>query len=233
MQFLDHLRKRNVIPAPTPACDDSPLAAILTRYERHLRSERGLAGATIINYLPCIGKFLIERFRERPPVIHEMRSSDVSDFILRQARTMSPRRAQLVTAAFRSFFRFLFQDGELQVNLTLSVPSFADRRVATIPKYLSPDQIECVLDTCNRQTATGRRDYAILLLLARLGLRAGEVVALQLDDLDWRAGELPVRGKGVITRSDALAGRCRGGPHILPAYGSSLTCRFIHRRWAD
>jgi integrase/recombinase XerD len=198
LQFLDHLRKGDVIPGPTPTCDESPLAAILARYERHLRSERGLAAATVINYLPCIRKFLIERFREKPPVIREVRSSDVSDFILRQAPTMSPRRVQLVTAAFRSFFRFLFQDGEMQVNLALSVPSVADRRLATIPKYLSPDQVERVLGTCNRQTATGRRDYAILLLLARLGLRAGEVVSLQLDDVDWRAGELLVRGKGLL-----------------------------------
>ena len=197
-QFLDHLRKRDVIPGPTPTCDDSPLAAILSRYERHLRSERGLAAATVINYLPCIRKFLIERFREKPLVIREVRSSDVSDFILRQAPTISPRRAQLVTAAFRSFFRFLFQDGELQVNLALSVPSVTDRRLSTIPKYLSPDQVERVLGTCNRQTATGRRDYGILLLLARLGLRAGEVVSLQLDDVDWRAGELLVRGKGLL-----------------------------------
>jgi len=111
LQFLDHLRKRDVIPAPTPACDDSPLAAILARYERHLRSERGLAAATVINYLPCIRKFLIERFREKPLVIREVRSSDVAAFILRHAPTMSPRRAQLITAASRSFFRFLFQGG--------------------------------------------------------------------------------------------------------------------------
>ncbi|MGC1451232.1 MAG: tyrosine-type recombinase/integrase [Candidatus Sulfotelmatobacter sp.] len=198
LQFLDHLRKRDAVPGPTPTRDDSPLAAILTRYEKHLRSERGLAAATVINYLPCIRKFLIERFREKPLVVREVRSSDVSDFLLRHAPTMSPRRAQLVTAAFRSFFRFLFQNGELQVNLALSVPSVADRRLATIPKYLSPDQVERVLATCNRQTATGRRDYAILLLLARLGLRAGEVVSLQLDDVDWRAGELLVRGKGLL-----------------------------------
>jgi site-specific recombinase XerD len=198
LQFLDHLRKRDAVPGPTPTRDDSPLAAILTRYEGHLRSERGLAAATVINYLPCIRKFLIECFREKPLVVREVRSSDVSDFLLRHAPTMSPRRAQLVTAAFRSFFRFLFQDGELQLNLALSVPSVADRRLATIPKYLSPDQVERVLGTCNRQTATGRRDYTILLLLARLGLRAGEVVSLQLDDVDWRAGELLVRGKGLL-----------------------------------
>ncbi len=198
LQFLDHLRKREVISHPTPTCDDSPLAAILTRYEKHLRSERGLAAATVINYLPCIRKFLMERFREKPLFLREVTSSDVSNFILRHAPTMSPRRAQLVTAAFRSFFRFLFQNGELQVNLALSVPSVADRRLSTIPKYLSPDQVERVLGTCNRLTGTGRRDYAILLLLSRLGLRAGEVVSLQLDDIDWRAGELLIRGKGLL-----------------------------------
>jgi hypothetical protein len=138
LQFLDHLRKRDVIPGPTPTYDDSPLAAILTRYEKHLRSERGLAAATVIKYLPCIRKFLIERFREKPLLLREVRSSDVADFILRYAPTMSPRRAQLVTAAFRSFFRFLFQDGELQVNLALSVPSVADRRLATIWSGASP-----------------------------------------------------------------------------------------------
>jgi site-specific recombinase XerD len=198
LQFLEHLRKHDAIPGRPPTSDDSPLAAILTRYERHLRSERGLAATTVINYLPCIRKFLMERFRGKSLVIREVSSSDVSDFILRHAPTMSPRRAQLVTAAFRSFFRFLFQNGELLVNLALSVPSVADRRLSTIPKYLSPDQVERVLGTCNRQTAAGRRDYAILLLLARLGLRAGEVVALPLDDVDWRTGELLVRGKGLL-----------------------------------
>jgi site-specific recombinase XerD len=198
LQFLDHLRKHGVISHPTPTCDDSPLAAILTRYEKHLRSERGLAAATAINYLPCIRKFLMERFREKPLLLREVTSSDVSNFILRHAPTMSPRRAQLVTAAFRSFFRFLFQNGELQVNLALSVPSVADRRLSNIPKYLSPDQVERVLGTCNRRTGTGRRDYAILRWLARLGLRAGEVVSLQLEDIDWRAGEVLIRGKGLL-----------------------------------
>ncbi len=78
------------------------------------------------------------------------------------------------------------------------MPSVSDRSLSTIAKYLSPDQAERVLGTCNRQTATGRRDYAMLLLLARLGLRAGEVVSLQLDDVDWRVGELLVQGKGLL-----------------------------------
>jgi site-specific recombinase XerD len=103
-----------------------------------------------------------------------------------------------MTTAFRSFFRFLFQSGELQVDLSAAVPTVADWRLSTIPKYLIPDEVERVVSSCDRQTSTGRRDYAILLLLARLGLRAGEVVALELDDIDWRAGEILVRGKGLL-----------------------------------
>jgi len=103
-----------------------------------------------------------------------------------------------MATAFRSFFRFLFQNGELQANLAAAVPAIADWRLSTVPKYLLPKEVDRVLAGCDRQTSTGRRDFAILLLLARLGLRAGEVVALQLDDIDWRAGEILVRGKGLL-----------------------------------
>jgi integrase/recombinase XerD len=95
-------------------------------------------------------------------------------------------------------FRFLFRNGELQTDLAASVPAVADWRLSNVPKYLIPEEVDRVLGSCDRQTSTGRRDYAILLLLARLGLRAGEIVALQLDDIDWRAGEILVRGKGLL-----------------------------------
>ena len=111
---------------------------------------------------------------------------------------MARRRVQFMATAFRSFFRFLFQNGELQANLAAAVPRVADWRLSTVPKYLIPEEVDRVLGGCDRQTSTGRRDYAILLLLARLGLRAGEVVALLLDDIDWRAGEILVRGKGLL-----------------------------------
>ena len=197
-QFLDHLRERNVAPGVKSTRDESPLADILNRYEKHLRSERGVATATVINYLPFARKFLVDRFGEGPFPVGEVRASDISSFVLRHARTMSCRRAQLMTTAFRSFFRFLFQNGELQADLASSVPAVADWRLSTVPKYLLPDEVDRVLGSCDRQASTGRRDYAILLLLARLGLRAGEIVALQLDDLHWRAGEILVRGKGLL-----------------------------------
>ena len=197
-QFLDHLRKRAVIPDRAPVRDLSPLADILRRYEKHLRSERGLVTATVLNYLPYIRRFLVERFREGPFLFGQVNPSDISNFVLRHGPSMSVGRAQLMTTAFRSFFRYLFQKGELQANLAAAVPTVADWRHSTVPKYLAPEEIKRVLKTCNRRTVSGRRDYAILLLLARLGLRAGEVVALQLDDIKWRAGEILVRGKGLF-----------------------------------
>ena len=203
-QFLDHLRKRAVIPDRAPVRDLSPLADILSRYEKHLRSERGLVTATVLNYLPYIRRFHVERFREGPFLFGQVNPSDISNFVLRHGPSMSVGRAQLMTTAFRSFFRYLFQKGELQANLAAAVPTVADWRHSTVPKYLAPEEVKRLLEACHRHTASGRRDYAILLLLARLGLRAGEVVALQLDDIKWRAGEILVRGKGLF--HDRMAG---------------------------
>jgi len=130
---------------------------------------------------------------------------------------MSPRRAQLMTTALRSFLRFLFCNGELKTDLAACVPTVADWRLSTVPKYLAPEEVERVIAACDRRTSTGLRDYAIL-LLARLGLRAGEIVALQLDDLDWRAGEMIVRGKGLFR--DRLPLPCDVGEAL-----SSYLCR--------
>ncbi len=197
-QFLDYLRKAGMVPNRKLVPDKSPLADILSQYENHLRSERGLVTVTIIGYLPFVRKFLVEQFRERPFSLRQLKPSDISDFVLRHGRSMSVKRAQLMTSALRSFFRFLVQNGQSQTDLAASVPTVADWRLSTVPKYLTPEEVKRVLQACNRRTSTGRRDYAILLLLARLGLRAGEVVALQVDDIDWRAGELIVRGKGLL-----------------------------------
>jgi integrase len=216
-QFLDHLRKRGVVSDRKLVPDQSPLAGILSRYEQHLRSERRLVSATILNYLSFARTFLVERFPEGPFLLNELRASDISDFVLRCCRGMSVGTAQIMTTAFRSFFRFLFQKGELQANLAACIPSVADRRLSTVPKYLTPEAVERVLKACNRSTAIGRRDYAILLLLARLGFRAGEVVALQLEDINWRAGEILVRGKGLLHDRMPLPADVGGGPGILPA----------------
>jgi site-specific recombinase XerD len=192
--------------------DQSPLADILSGYEKHLRWERGLVTATVINYQSFIRKFLLDRFREGPFLPGQIKASDISNFVLRHGPGMSVRRAQLMTTAFRSFFRYLLQKGELQADLAAAVPTVADWRLAAVPKYLTSKQVKQVLKSCHRQTVIGRRDYAILLLLARLGLRASEVVALQLEDINWRAGEIIVRGKGL----------CHDRMPLLPDVGQAL-----------
>ena len=197
-QFLDYLRKHNVVPERGLPRDRSPLGDILNRYETHLRTERGLVAHTILGYQSFVRKFLMQRFRGRPLCLKALKASDISDFVLQYSPGMAVRRAQLMTTAFRSFFRFLFLKGELQADLAASVPTVANWRLSTVPKFLTPKEVERVLKACNRYTAVGRRDYAILLLLARLGLRAGEVVALQLEDINWRAGEILIRGKGLL-----------------------------------
>jgi integrase/recombinase XerD len=197
-QFLDDLRRRNVVAQRTPIVDESELGKILNRYEEHLRSERGLSTSTVINYRPFIRKFLVERFGDGPFLFEELKASDISGFILRHAHTMSPKRAQGMTSAFRSFFRFLFGSGKLQADLASSVPTVASWRLSRVPKYLVPEEVQRLLGACDRKTSAGRRNYAILLLLARLGLRAGEVVALKLEDIDWRIGEIHIRGKGLF-----------------------------------
>jgi integrase/recombinase XerD len=171
-QFLDHLRRHNVVPARNLACDRSPLAAILNRYETHLRTERGLVPVTIRRYLPFVHKFLLERFRGRPFLLKAVKASDISDFVLRHSPSMGIKTAQLMTTAFRSFLRYLFQKGKIQADLVASAATVADWRLATVPKYLTPEEVERLLKACRRRTPIGRRDYAILLLLARLGVRA-------------------------------------------------------------
>jgi site-specific recombinase XerD len=195
-RFLAHLREQGVARPAQVVPDDSPIAQLLRRYETYLRRERGLAQATLDNYLPFTHRFLVERFDDGPLHLERLVSSDVSDFVLRHALSMCPKRAQLMVSALRSFLRFLLQGGEIVANLAACVPTVANWRLATVPKYISPEDVERLLNSCDRSTSAGRRNYAILLLLARLALRAGEVVAMRLEDIHWRAGEILVRGKG-------------------------------------
>lgn len=197
-RLLAHLREKAVIPLLEVESKETPLASLEGQYERYLRTERGLATVTVITYLPLVRRFLVGRFGDRELRLRELEPPDISSFILRHAHSMSPGRAKLMVTALRSFLRFLFQRGATEVDLAACVPTVANWRLSTVPKYLTPKDLQALLDACDQDSPTGRRDYAILLLLSRLGLRAGEIIALQLDDMDWRAGEITVRGKGLI-----------------------------------
>lgn len=194
-RFLSHLRKRGIVPAAHPP-EPSSLGVLEERYRRYLEMERGLALATFHGYRHWIRKFLGERFAGGNLEVGLLSAEDIFGFLLKRAHGGSPGAAKLMVTALRSFTRFLFERGEIEIDLSLSIPTVAHWRRANIPRYLEDDEVERLLGSCDLSTATGRRDHAILLLLARLGLRAGEIVALRLEDLHWRDGEITVRGKG-------------------------------------
>lgn len=194
--LLDWFHELGLIQSELPVTHDSELDAIMYDFSRYLEDERGLSHATLHNYIPLVRNFLSEHFGSGHIVLNEIDASSVGQFVLRQARTMGIRRAQLMTSALKGFFRFLRVRGDISIDLAASVPSVASWQLSEIPKSLSPEEVRQILQSCDRDTAIGKRDYAILLLLARLGLRAGEIVGMTLDDMNWDAGVLTVHGKG-------------------------------------
>jgi site-specific recombinase XerD len=193
--LLTHLRTQGAIVTPPPVLDESPRAQLERRYQQYLRAERGLVSTTVQTYLGFFRQFLTEQRGEAGSSLETLSASDIAAFVQRHARGGSPGRAQLMTTALRALCRFLFQTGEMAVDLSATIPTVPDWRLTTLPRSLASEDVERLLTACARPTPTGRRDYAIVLLLARLGLRAGEVVALELDDLHWRPGEITIRGK--------------------------------------
>jgi site-specific recombinase XerD len=194
--FLDHLRAQGVLRSPEPVIDEAPLAVLGRQYENYLKKERGLTPVTIAHHWHCARHFLVERFGDAPLCVRDLTPDDIARFLLRHARSGSPSAAKRMVTGLRSFFRFLFLNGQTESDLAGAVATVPQWRLAELPKYLTPEEVERVIQTCERDSPAAARDRAILLLLARLGLRAGEVLALELDDINWRAGELKVRGKG-------------------------------------
>jgi site-specific recombinase XerD len=195
-QLIDYLRNIGCIPMPAGMVDLTAEGQLVSAFGRFLRSERGLSPATLTNYLPIIRDFLDDQFGGKALKFDELRVVDIHRFIVRQVHVRSRSRAKLVVSALRSFLRFLQQRGLLATDLAAVVPGVAGWRLAHLPKALAAEQVELLLASCDRGTSAGRRDYAVLMLLARLGLRGGEVSAMTLDDLDWERGEIVVHGKG-------------------------------------
>ena len=196
-QLLSHLRASGRLPLAPPAPESSNrFAQIELRYERFLLSERGLSRATVENYLSIIHTFLGERFAARAVALDTLTVRDVHQFIVRQSRRLSRSRTKLLVTALRSFLRHLHQRADIPVDLAGALLPVVSWRLSGVPKSLAPEQVEAIVDSCDPRTAAGRRDRAIVLLLARLGLRAGEVAAMTLDDLDWDTGVVTVSGKG-------------------------------------
>jgi site-specific recombinase XerD len=197
-QFLDFLRNAGIAPALVSKTEVPPIQRFETLFAQYLSQEQGLSPVTVADYLSICHGFLAERFRDGKLLLRSLRPDDITDFVLHTLRAASHNSAahnHNLVAGLRSFLRFLYQRGHIRTNLASAVPTVSRRRFTQLPKFLQPEEVERLLGSCDQSTAMGKRDYAILLLLARLGLRAGEIVHLTLDDIRWEAGEIVVRGK--------------------------------------
>lgn len=189
------LRSRSLI-KPRPCTEPTPLDLLLGSFATYLSVDRSLEDSTVRNYCPSVRLFLSERFGSDRLDTQRLSGKDVYDFVARHAYDHCAKRTQVMLSALRSFLRFCHLRGHIASALAENVPSVTSWRQKNIPSYLTADEVERVLAACDQSTAVGRRDYAILMLLARLALRAGEIVALTLDDLLWESGEISVFGKG-------------------------------------
>ncbi len=197
--FLGYLRPEAGVPTPPLRITSSPARELHGRYVDYLRDERGLAENSISVYAFYVHHFLNALERRCGSVsAQRLDALIVQDYLLDCIRGRSSEYSRLLSIALRSFLRFLYLRGETTIDLSLSVPMVRRWSQATVPALLSTDEVERILSATDRATATGRRDHAILLLLARLGLRAGEIVLLELDDIHWRTAEIVVRGKGRV-----------------------------------
>jgi len=161
----------------------------------YLEKVRGLSLRSVSSYKYIVQKFLTQTLAEQPASSFELQATHVISFVTQQAGLVSPKRASLTICALRSFLRFARVNDYILSNLWAAVPNVPGRSLTTAPTQLTVKQVMNVLSSCNRATTGGRRDYAVLLLLARLGLRAGEVASLTLDDIDWKNASITVCGK--------------------------------------
>jgi integrase/recombinase XerD len=195
-QFFDFLRHEGVIRSTEVAPRRrSPAEHETQTFETYLRHERVLAEPTITYYVTFVREFLADRFGRGRVTLARLCASDVVRFVQRQAARLHVKRAKQLTTALRAFLRYARYRGALTEDLVAAVPSVANWSMPAIPRAIPTESVPQLLASINRQTARGRRDYAIVLLLARLGLRASEVANLELDDLDWAGAQVTVRGK--------------------------------------
>jgi integrase/recombinase XerD len=191
-QFLEHLRIVGV--TPPSRSKPSPAVVLVRRYLDHLRDKQGLCHRSIEAYSPFVRAFVVAQ--RLPESVAALDVLAVRSYLLDHSRSRSGSFVRLLTAALRSFLRFCFLDGTTATDLSTAVPPVRRWQFAAIPSFLTAEEVERVIAAIDRSTARGLRAVAILLLLARLGLRAGEIVALELDDIHWEVGEFVVRGKG-------------------------------------
>jgi integrase/recombinase XerD len=200
--LLDYLRGLGVAPVAGASAPRGAVEELLRRFQRYLERERGLVRGSSRVYVHWVRPFLEGVAHEDEVDLPGLDAAAVRRFVVEFCPGHSRRTTELMVAALRALLRFLYFEGELARPLADAVPSVAAWRLSEVPSRLEGEQVRRLLAACDRQSAHGRRDFAILTVLARLGLRAGAVAALSLDDIDWRAGEIIAAGKGA--RSERL-----------------------------
>lgn len=193
-QFVQLLQENGIVAKDDPVVQ-TPVEKFVNEYSLYLHQERGLAATTIKRYGRCARLFLKKQFGDRATRLSDLRAQEIIGFVQHEG-AQSPTRAQKMTTALRSFLQYARYRGFIKLDLVAAVPRVAHWSMASIPKAISPEYARRALASCDRRCPIGRRDYAILLLLARLGLRSGEVASLTLDDIDWETGTLNIHGKG-------------------------------------
>ncbi|MDQ3607557.1 MAG: tyrosine-type recombinase/integrase [Actinomycetota bacterium] len=192
--LLGHLRGLGVAP---PASPRVAVEVLFADYREYLAVERGLTVDTIEGYVLAVRPFLDGRLRDGDELdLAGMSAANVVAFVVARCPAQSRGAAKMTVSGLRSLLGFLHLRDLIAGPLAEAVPSTASWRLSGLPRALEPEQLKVLLGSCDRESSTGRRDYAVLVMLARLGLRAGEVAALRLEHVDWRAGELVVAGKG-------------------------------------
>src|SRR5262249_30089000 len=184
--LLEYLEAAGLAISVTPP--EAPGSDVIAGYRKYLVAERGLAASTVRNYLDAAGLLAAQARLE------SLTAGEVTGFVLAQCRERSAGSAAGVVTGLRSLLRYLHLAGVTPVSLAGAVPSAAS--ASPLPEAVGPSQASRLLESCDRGTAGGLRDYAVLVLLVRLGLRVGEVAAMELGDIDWRAGQFAIRGKG-------------------------------------
>jgi len=197
--LLDYLAPLGVLPVEEDDPPD-PVEDLPGRYHDYLIHERGLTEGTTRGYVDLVRPFVATRLHGEVLDLAGITAGDVTGFVLSACLGRVVGSAKLIVCALRSLLRWLHLTRQVPTSLASAVPPVAGWRLSSLPKGLEPGELRRLLGACDRRTPTGRRDYAILLLLSRLGLRAGEVARLGLDDIDWRRGEITIVGKAGAVR---------------------------------
>jgi site-specific recombinase XerD len=192
---VDYLRSMGAVP-PLPVVAPSPLDELIGEYREWLVAERSVVALTVYSYMHVTRRFLAATCDGEVEALLSLTVADVVAYVRAQCLRYRARTVNSIVVALRSLFRFLYLKGHIDAPLAQAVPWMANGRASSLPKTLAPGRAQLLLSSCDTTTIVGKRDFAVLTVLVRLGLRRGEVAALELSDIDWRNGAIFVPGKG-------------------------------------